>query len=183
VVTGQKKGNAKQVVFLVMLLVIVVLAAGVFFASRKSSVKIIGRGDRAPDFRLTALDGTPMSLAQFRGKVVMVHFWATWCPPCVEELPTLAVLNSALAGKDFIMLAVSVDEGGASGVRVFLQKNGLVLPVLLDPTHETASSYGTFKFPETYILDRNGIVRQKVIGAMDWRDPAAIRMVNELIGA
>ena len=182
--SASKKGITKQVVFLIVLALIVGLVVAVQFASKRSGTrKIIGRGDRAPEFRLMSVDGTQVDLAGMKGKVVMVHFWATWCPPCVEELPTLAVLNNAMTGKDFVLLAVSVDEGGAGVVTAFLQKNGLNLPVLLDPGHETASLYGTFKFPETYIIDRGGIVRQKVIGAMDWRDSQALQMLNDLLAS
>ncbi len=176
------KGNVKQVVFLIILALIVVLAAAGYIASKKTGPKkIIRNGDRAPEFRLSSLDGRQVGLSEFRGKVVMVHFWATWCPPCVEELPTLALLNKAMTGKDFVMLAVSVDEGGAGAVADFLRKNSVNVPVLLDPDHATASLYGTFKFPETYIVDKNGIVQQKIIGAVDWRNPSAMQMLNSLV--
>jgi peroxiredoxin len=177
-------GSAKQTLFLVVLLIAVALAiAGYVIKDRKAPKKIIASGDRAPAFRLPSTDGRSIGLADMRGKVVMVHFWATWCPPCVEELPTLANLNQKLLGSDFEMLAVSVDEGGAETVNSFLQKNGLNLPVLMDPGGSIAGLYGTYKFPETYIVDRQGVVRLKVIGPRDWRDPEALRVLRELIAA
>lgn len=179
--------NRKKTKQTVLLALIVVAIAAVVVAAvlknRKVEHKIIEIGDRAPAFRLPLLNGKQAGTADFRGKVVMVHFWATWCPPCVEEIPTLAALYQSLIGKDFEMLAVSVDEGGAAAVSSFLQQKGLAVPVLLDPDHAIASSYGTFKFPETYILDRQGIVRGKVIGARDWRDPEALRAITALIDA
>src|SRR5574337_650162 len=115
---SEKSGNKKQLVFLVVLILIGALfAAGyILTANGPAKKKIIESGDRAPEFRLQAQDGRLVSLSEFRGKVVMVHFWATWCPPCVEEIPTLDKLYHELAAKDFVMLAVNVDEGGAGAV-------------------------------------------------------------------
>ena len=143
--------------------------------------KIIGDGDRAPGFSLQTLDGKTVSLADFRGKVVMVHFWATWCPPCVEEMPTLEQLARSIRAKDFQILAVSVDEGGAAAVAAFMQKHGLSVPVLLDPTRSIATLYGTFKFPETYVIDRQGVVRDKAIGPRDWTVPSKASVIRELL--
>lgn len=180
----EKSGSAKKILFLIVVIIAVALAvAGYFVKDRKTGKKIITTGDRAPDFRLPSLDGRTVGLADLRGKVVMVHFWATWCPPCVEELPTLVKLNEELKSGDFEMLAVSVDEGGAEAVNAFLQKNGLVLPVLLDPGAPVSHSYGAYKFPETYIVDRQGVVRHKVIGPADWRDPAALQFLRNMIAA
>ena len=182
--TDAKSGSTKQILFLVVLITAVALAvAGYVAKDRKAPKKIIASGDQAPDFRLPSTDGRSLGLADLRGKVVMVHFWATWCPPCVEELPTLAKLYEELKGGDFEMLAVSVDEGGSAAVNAFLRKNGLHLPVLLDPGAPVSHLYGTYKFPETYVVDRRGVVRYKVIGPRDWRDPEALRVMRELIAA
>jgi len=166
--------------------IIAVLAAigFLFFYGQNSGqrVKIIREGDRAPEFRVLALDGKAVSLSSYRGKVVMVHFWATWCPPCVEELPTLERLYRASIGKDLEILAVSVDEGGADAVGQFMRKNRFALPVLLNPDQSVARQYGTFKFPETYIVDRDGIVRRKIIGAADWMSPAAQEIIQAMVG-
>ncbi len=180
----KKGGSSKQIVFLVVIaLTVLVFAASFFIRAKPSANRIITNGDRAPEFRLPALNGQYVNLSDFRGKVVMVHFWATWCPPCVEELPTLSKLYQDFRGKDFEMLAVSVDEGGVEAVTSFMQRNGLNVPVLLDTTHAIAAQYGTFKFPETYILDREGIVRYKVIGPRDWRDSAALELLRNMIDA
>lgn len=179
---GAKSESTKHIVFLVVIVMLVSLfIAGYIVKDRRGERKIITNGDRAPEFRLPGLNGQYVSLSDLRGKVVMVHFWATWCPPCVEELPTLAKLYQEFAGGDFVMLAVSVDEGGAKAVTSFLQRNGLSLPVLLDPDRATAGRYGTFKFPETYIVDREGVVVHKVIGPRDWNDPAAIQILRAAI--
>ncbi len=162
---------------------ILIAAAGLFllFLFSKGTPrgpKIISEGDRAPDFTLSSLDGKQVSLSNFSGKVVMLHFWATWCPPCVEEIPTIDKLYRGLSGKNIEILAVNVDDEGAATVGPFMQKNKLVLPVLLDTSHSVAKLYGTFKFPETYIIDRNGRVQYKVIGPRDWADPTTLKALE-----
>jgi cytochrome c biogenesis protein CcmG/thiol:disulfide interchange protein DsbE len=177
-------GSIKKVAFLAVLIVLIALfIGGVLVMDRTAGNKIISSGDIAPTFRLQKMDDGFVSLSDLRGKVVMVHFWATWCPPCVEEIPTLDKLYHSFIGKDFEILAVSVDEGGAEVVAPFIQRNGLNIPVLLDPGHEVSSLYGTYKFPETYIVDRQGVVRYKAIGPLDWTDPSNIQILRNIIDA
>lgn len=181
-ISEKKASSWKQWTLLVMLAAFVLFFVLFFIAQNKGpQVKIIREGDRAPEFRLQSLGGGSTDLAGLRGRVVMVHFWATWCPPCVEELPTLARMYQSLMGKDFEMLAVSVDEGGAQAVSLFLQRNRMALPVLLNPDRSVAALYGTFKFPETYLIDRDGIVRYKAIGARDWSLPENMKLIQDLI--
>jgi peroxiredoxin len=168
-----------------LIIVIAVLAiVGALFLFAKNGgqrVRIVQEGDRAPEFQLPSLDGGKVNLSSYRGKVVMVHFWATWCPPCVEEIPTLERLYRAYFGKDLEILAVSVDEGGAGAVGQFMQKNRFALPVLLNSDQSVSRAYGTFKFPETYLIDREGVVRRKVIGAADWMSPAALQVIQAML--
>jgi peroxiredoxin len=180
----KKSGSKKQVLFLIiMVLLIGLFVAGYIVSSKPGGKKIIMSGDRAPEFRIPGSDGRYISLADLRGNVVLVHFWATWCPPCVEEMPTLDKLHRDFMDKDLKILAVSVDEGGAGSVVPFMQKNRLSVPVYYDPDRSTAGRYGTYKFPETYIIDRQGIVRYKVIGSRDWSDPEAVRVLRDLLAA
>lgn len=180
----EKSGSTVKIVFLIVLLVLGGLfIAGYLVLNSTTGGKIIVSGDEAPEFSLPSSEGGPVNLRDLRGRVVMVHFWATWCPSCVEELPTLDTLYLSLKGKDFEMLAVSVDEGGAGDVASFIRKNRLNIPVLFDPRSDIAALYGTFKFPETYILDRSGVVRYKAIGPKDWNDPQYIRIVRDIIEA
>jgi peroxiredoxin len=175
-------GSNKKIAFLAVLVVLMTLfIGGYLILGRTTGSKIVTRGDLAPEFRLQKMDGSFVSLSDLRGKVVMVHFWATWCPPCVEEIPTLDRLHHSLIGKEFEMLAVSVDEGGARAVTPFIQKNGLDVPVLFDPGHDVAGLYGTHKFPETYIIDRQGVVRYKAIGPRDWTNPSNIQILRDII--
>jgi len=176
-ISAVKKWGIMAVLAAAIVIAILVLVA----RQGTHSTKIIGEGDRAPEFRLPSLDGKQVSLAELRGKIVIVHFWATWCPPCVEEMPKLEKLYRDFFGKDFEILAVSVDDRGVDAVRPFMEKNKLNLPVLFDPGSSIAHTYGTFKFPESYVLDRNGIVRYKVIGALDWGTAETLNAVRGLV--
>ncbi len=181
--TGVSPAAKKGVVLLLLIAGVILLILVLVPKKGPQGPRIIGEGDRAPEFRLPGFDGKQVGLSDFRGKVVMVHFWATWCPPCVEELPTIDKLYRDFFGKDFQILAVSVDEDGARSVSDFMQRNRMNLPVLLNPDRSVAGKYGTFKFPETYIVDRSGIVKFKVIGPHDWNDPVARKAIQDMITA
>ena len=119
----------------------------------------------APDFDLVDKAGRHWSLAKLRGQPVLVSFWATWCPPCVEEMPSLEALARRLDGKATV-LAISVDEDWAAIDKFFPQ--GTALTVLLDPGRDVPSRYGTSKFPETFLIDKDGRVRHAFINKRDW---------------
>ena len=138
-------------------------------------------GSLAPDFTLKDLSGQPVQLSSLRGKVVLVNFWATWCPPCREEIPSMVRLNQAMQGKAFQMLAVSIDEGGRDAVQAFFEKGGASLPALLDSDGKVARRYGTTGVPETFVVDTKGVIYKKVMGAMDWGSPQVIAALEQLI--
>jgi peroxiredoxin len=160
-------------------LVLVAVAVGVYFVFSKRNrlgpelqetwlrfkVKV---GDRAPDFSLPTLKGNSARLADYRGKVVFLNFWATWCPPCRDEMPSMEALYKRLQGRAFEMLAVSIDTGGEDVVREFVTEFGMTFPVLPDPKNELSRLYGLTGVPETYIIDKDGVVALKIIGARDW---------------
>jgi peroxiredoxin len=164
------------------LMILAALGMGLFLfaCTRNAEHKIIGVGDRAPEARFQSVDGRMASLADYRGKVVLVHFWATWCPPCVEELPTLELFSQQVHGTDIEVLAVSVDES-ADALKTFLEKTKVHFPVLRDPGGKTAASYGTVKFPETYVIGRDGVVRYKVVGPMDWSMRSNVEIIRALL--
>ena len=122
-----------------------------------------------------------MQLASTRGKVVLVNFWATWCPPCREEIPSMMKLNQAMQGKNFQMLAISIDEGGRDAVLQFFQQSGAQLPALLDTDGKISRRYGTTGVPETFIVDKKGIIRKKVVGGMDWSHPEVIQFLEQMM--
>ena len=124
-------------------------------------------GKRAPDF--TVSDGTnSIHLANYRGKVVLLNFWASWCGPCIQETPALVELHHE--HPDLAILAVSIDEDPGAYQR-FLSRFHVDLTTVRDPKQTVAKIYGTDGWPETYIIDRNGIVRRKVVGDPDWSNP------------
>jgi peroxiredoxin len=139
-------------------------------------------GKSAPDFTLNDLSGRPVQLSSLKGKVVLLNFWATWCPPCREEIPSMVRLNQSMQGKEFQMLAVSIDEGGKDAVVDFFKKGKVALPALLDTEGKVSRRYGTTGVPETFVIDRKGVILKKVVGSMDWSSPEVLAALNELIG-
>jgi peroxiredoxin len=135
-------------------------------------------GNPAPDFTLKDLSGKDIKLSALRGKVVVLNFWATWCPPCREEIPSMMGLNRAMAGKDFQMLAVSIDEGGKDAVEGFFRKSGTALPALLDTDQSVSKRYGLTGVPETFVIDKKGVILKKVVGAMNWSSPTVIDFLD-----
>lgn len=137
-------------------------------------------GDEAPDFTLESISGDKVRLAELRGKIVLVNFWASWCPPCREEVPSLFSLNAAMAGKNFRLLAVAIDEGGRGSIENFFRKTGVSLPALFDPGGLVGKRYGITGVPETFIIDKQGKIRKKIVGPIDWADPEMIRYLDGL---
>ena len=135
-------------------------------------------GNPAPEFTVTDADRT-VALKDLKGQVVVLNFWATWCPPCVEEMPSLVRMQQRLKAKGVTVLAVSVDVD-QSNYRQFLHDHGVSLLTVRDPDQKSNSLYGTFKFPETYVIDRNGVMRRKFIGAVDWTEPDIMDFLGKL---
>ncbi|HKD86624.1 MAG TPA: TlpA disulfide reductase family protein [Terriglobales bacterium] len=134
-------------------------------------------GNPAPDFSITDSQHTVV-LSQLRGKPVVLNFWATWCPPCVEEMPSLVQLQKQLGDKVTI-LAVSEDADDGA-YKQFIHDHGVDLLSVREGSHKTSDVYGTFRYPETYVIDRNGKILRKFIGATDWTSPDIIQYMNQL---
>ena len=135
-------------------------------------------GTAAPDFTVRDADHT-VTLSQFKGRIVVLNFWATWCPPCIEEMPSLVEMQQRMKDKGVTVLAVSVDVDD-SNYRRFLRDHAVNLLSVRDADQKSNSLYGTFKFPETYVIDRGGVVRRKFIGAVDWTEPDVIEYLGKL---
>jgi len=120
-----------------------------------------------------------VTLSQLKGQVVVLNFWATWCPPCIEEMPSLVQMQQRMKSKGITVLAVSVDADQDS-YRQFLRDHDVNLLSVRDADQRSNTLYGTFKFPETYVIDRSGIVRRKFIGAVDWTEPDVIEYLGKL---
>ena len=150
-----------------------VLLAGCYSGSRPPHI-----GSNAPDFTVQDSD-RKITLSELRGKVVVLNFWATWCAPCVEELPSLVNLQQKMRNKGITVLAVSVDQD-ESLYRRFVQDHNVNLLTVRDANQKSNNLYGTFKFPETYIIDRNGVMRRKFIGPVDWATPEVADFLSKL---
>lgn len=132
----------------------------------------------APDF--VVQDGArKVSLRDYRGQVVVLNFWATWCGPCVEEMPSLVQMQSRLKDKGVTVLAISTDVDDAAYQR-FLKTHGINLITARDGDQKSNTLYGTFKFPETYVIDRNGKIRRKFIGAVNWNEAEVNQYLSSL---
>jgi peroxiredoxin len=145
----------------------------------------VGEGHPAPGFTLPSLEGTDVSLESRRGRVVLINFWATWCKPCEDEMPAMQRLYTALGGGEgerFELLAISVDEAGAE-VREFRERLALTFPILLDPEKRSASAYQTFRFPESWLVDREGVVVARYVGPREWDDPLYVERIRRLMAA
>ena len=121
-------------------------------------------GKLAPDFQLEDLEGQSISLSDFRGKPVLINFWATWCPPCRDEMPYLQQIYEEWSGKGLVVLAIDIGES-PSKVKEFLQSQELSLPVLLDAKENVAREYNITGIPTTFFIDKDGTIQVKLIGA------------------
>ncbi len=136
--------------------------------------KVVRAGDRAPDFSVLTANNVSLSRSSFGGKVLVLNFWATWCPPCVKELPLLQSLHKELGDSGLVILGISVDKS-ARNYRDFLRRFGVTFPTAHDPEHRINELYGTWKYPETYVINKEGRVIQKVVGELKDSDVAFIR--------
>ncbi len=134
-------------------------------------------GETAPDF--TIADGShTVTLSRLRGKPVLLNFWASWCAPCVEEMPSLVQLQKQLGDKATV-LAVSVDSDD-NAYKQFVRDHNIDLLTVRDPKQISNTLYATFKFPETYVIDRSGKILRKFIGPVDWTNPEIVDYLNKL---
>jgi thiol-disulfide isomerase/thioredoxin len=129
-----------------------------------------------------AADGTPHRLDEFLGHGMVVNLWATWCAPCVAELPALSALSHALAPHDIAVLPLSSDRGGAKAVRAFFDAHNITgLPILLDPKGAAADAWDARGIPTSVIIDRKGMERARLVGAADWSTPEAAALIRRLV--
>jgi cytochrome c biogenesis protein CcmG, thiol:disulfide interchange protein DsbE len=142
-------------------------------------------GKKAEDFVLE-LNGRPAHLSDLRGKVVVLNFWATWCPPCVEETPALNRLQQYIASRNGVVVGVAADEDQAIYEK-FLREKGVIFTTYRDPGTKDehspiAQEYGTSMYPETYIIDRKGVIVRKIIGTQDWDSPDLLAYFDAILG-
>lgn len=175
--------NARQKQWAVVGAIVLVLGAGAAVAAKiRDELRLVEVGSRAPGFvaRNIATD-REAPLEAYRGKVILLNIWATWCAPCRLEMPSMERVHRKFAGTDFRVVAVSVDLDAEQTVEAFVRELGLTFDVLHDPTAEIERIYQTTGVPESFVIDRSGIIVKKVIGPAEWDSPVNETLVRRLL--
>jgi len=175
------------IVGIILGLILVLVGFGWTVRDRFLPVEV---GTTAPDFAARDLEGNPVRIADLRGHVVLLNIWATWCPPCLEEMPSMQRLHEEFGDRGLHIVAVSIDAplgrvdvGGRPGgnVEAFAQEMGLTFPLWLDPAGDIQRVYRTTGVPESFVIDRQGAIVKKVIGATEWDSEANRDLIARLL--
>ena len=176
--TGEGSFNPIPLVIIGVVVLAVVLFVGF---GKQQDYKPVVPGTKALDFTLPDLKGEMKSLSDYRGKVVFLNFWATWCKPCEDEMPSMEVLYRTYKDRAFVMLAVSIDKDGPEVIEAFKKEYPVSFEILHDRRGRTKEAYKTTGVPETFIIDQNGIIAEKIMGPRDWRVHANLATIMDLI--
>lgn len=149
-------------------------------ATREGKPGVISIGQQAPDFTIKDESGRDVKLSDYRGKLVFLNFWATWCVPCVTEMPEMEMMNQAFKDRKFQILAISVDTDWEP-VKKFYKEHSLTFPSFLDPGKRVPSLYGVRGWPETFIIAPNGSVLKYIVGPQKWADPRVLASIESMI--
>ncbi len=182
--TSLSSGTAANGSRLFILLAGVAILGAVFgivwMQSAKYEPLVVGKP--APDFSLSDLNDKPYRLSDFRGKVVFLNFWATWCKPCREEMPSMEVLYKNFGKDGLVILAVSIDRVTTTkDIPPFIKGMNLTFPVLIDSWGQTDKPYKRMGVPETFIIDQQGVIREIVIGPRDWTRLDSLPVITRLL--
>lgn len=173
--------------WIVVAVVVLLLVGGLFAGVQLFSEDLhpVGVGDKAPDFSARDVHtGAVRTLANYRGQVVLLNVWATWCEPCKIEMPSMEELYRAYGPRGVHIVAVSIDNtAGEDSIRAYARDLGLTFDILHDPTHEIEKAYQVTGYPESFVIDRSGTIRRKWISAADWNAPPSRALFDELLGA
>ncbi len=162
-------------------LVLILIFIGLWL-TRQEDYPPVKEGAVAPDFTLLNRSSQKISLSDLRGKVVLVNFWATWCGPCVSEMESLEKLHQHFQGQAFEVVAISLDEEGWKAIDLFLKKIPVTFIILLDSDFSIANQYGTYRLPESYLIDQNGKIVEKILGAQDWMEQRIVKKIEKILG-
>ena len=146
-----------------------------------SSFAAEAENKKAPDFTLKDMQGNEVSLSDYKGKVVLVNFWATWCPPCIEEMPSMEKLYKKLGSADFVILAINIEPDAHEIVEEFLAKRSYTYPILLDGESKVQQLYGAYRLPETVIVNRQGEIVNRIVGGRDWMDEGLVNILSFMV--
>jgi len=168
-------------------IVVLILGGGLLAATRYLGDELfpVTVGSKAPDFHANTIDGAPAAktLSDYKGEIVLLNVWATWCVPCRTEMPSIQALHDRFAARGLKVVAVSIDKPGFDDeIRTFRDQFGLTFEILHDATANIQRDYQTTGVPETFIIGRDGMIRRKVIAADDWDSPANRALFAQLLG-
>ncbi len=173
-------GGSRFFIVLAGAVILAVVFGIVWLQSAKYEPLVVGKP--APDFALSDLNDKPYRLSDFRGKVVFLNFWATWCKPCREEMPSMEVLYKNFEKDGLVILAVSIDRVTTTkDIPPFVKGMNLTFPVLIDSWGQTDKPYKRMGVPETFVIDQQGIIREIVIGPRDWTRLDSLPVVTKLL--
>ncbi|MEO5356976.1 MAG: TlpA family protein disulfide reductase [Nitrospirae bacterium YQR-1] len=136
-------------------------------------------GKAAPNFELATINGQTISLSSLKGKVVLLNFWATWCPPCKEEMPSMEALSKMFKNKNFTVLAATPNS--LSDVQKFTKKNPVGFTLLLDPNNKVSKSFKVYMLPITFLINKEGVIVKKYIGAQNWTEHPIVEDIKKLL--
>jgi peroxiredoxin len=149
-----------------------------------NQIFLVSIGSRAPEFRATTMDHTPQRrrMADYRGSVVLLSVWATWCKPCIVEMPSIERLYKDYGPQGLKVVAISIDDAGTDEtIRAFAREHGLTFEILHDATGAIETQYQTTGVPETFVIGRDGVIRKKIIGASDWDSQGDRALIAQLL--
>jgi DsbE subfamily thiol:disulfide oxidoreductase len=156
----------------IIILAVLLLAGAAFLFFNATRSSNIGKGSEAPGFEVRdAASGKELSSSDLKNKIIFVNFWASWCQPCKEEMPSIEALYREMMGKeDFVMITILYKDSPGNAIG-YMKSNGYTFPVYVDPDGSSARNYGVTGVPETYIVDKKGVLVRRVIGGADWNSP------------
>lgn len=167
------------IVLALALAIVALVQAGARRPEKAAAKPVVGQA--APDFVLPDLTGREVTLSRYRGKFVLLGFWASWCPPCREEMPSLQKLHEDFTGRDLVLLAVNAGEPPEQVADV-VGRQAITFPVLLDPDGRVQEIYGAYQFPVFFLIDREGRVAAHYLGLRDWTSSAVRQELSEKMG-
>ncbi|MDQ7786415.1 MAG: TlpA disulfide reductase family protein [Thermodesulfovibrionales bacterium] len=165
----------------ILLISILMAALAVLFFATRSDHNIpetVSIGETVPDFELIDVKNRTMKLSDLRGSIVLVNFWATWCESCIDEMPSLENLQKNLSGETSFRIVTVLFKDNLPRATDYLRDNRYTLPVYANPDGSAARNFGLTGVPETYLIDKKGILREKVIGPADWNSPRVVQIIR-----
>jgi len=180
-----EKGKGSLLYSMLSAAVVVILVWGILsvVVRKRDKYYLVTEGVAVPEFSLPSLEGEKITMSEQRGKVLLINLWATWCPACIEEMPSMERLYQDLKKRDvpFDMLAMNIDSSNVKELKEFARKMNITFPILYDRSKNVPYLFKSLGIPETYIVDKKGVIRKKIIGGYDWDRPDTRQLIDKLL--